>query len=110
MPSDLDALSKLVKQLSDEFQKEKQLTAKLANEIKIGVGGDQMPKKWFERDVKPLIESAKKMEDARGEIKSQEQTIKRLEREMDILQRELAALKRDALTEADIKPFKNLLK
>ena len=54
-----------------------------------------MPRKVFEREVKPLIESAKKMEDARVEIKSQEQAIKRLERHIEILQKELAALKKD---------------
>ena len=109
MPADLDALEKLVKRLSDEFQKEKQLTANLGREIRTELGAG-MPRKVFEREVKPLIESAKKMEDARVEIKSQEQAIKRLERHIEILQKELAALKKDALTEADIKPFKRLLK
>ena len=108
MPSDVGALEKLVKQLSDEFQKEKQLTAKLANEIKMELGA--LPRKIFEREVKPLIDSAKKMEDARIEIKSQEQAIKRLERQIEILQKELGTLKKDALTEADIRPFKKLLK
>jgi uncharacterized protein YlxW (UPF0749 family) len=109
MPSDVDALEKLVKQLSDEFQKEKQLTAKLSHEIKIELGAG-MPRKVFEREVKPLIESAKKMEDTRVEVRSQEQTIKRLERQIEILQKEVATLRKDALTEADIRPFKKLLK
>lgn len=108
MPSDVDALEKLVKKLSDEFQKEQQLTAKLAQEIKHEMGA--MPKKIFEREIKPLIDSAKKMEDARVEIKSQEQAINRLERQIEILQKELGALKKEALTEADIRPFKKLLK
>jgi hypothetical protein len=110
MPSDVNALEKLVKQLSDDFQKEKQLTARLVNEIKVGLGGAEMPRKWFERDVKPLMETAKRMEDARVDIKSQEQATKRLERQIEILQKDLEALKKDALTEADIKPFKKLLK
>ena len=109
MPSDVDALEKLVKKLSDEFQKEKQLTAQLGREIKQELAAG-MPRKIFEREVLPLIESAKKMEDARIEIKSQEQTIKRLERQIDILQKDLASLKKDALTEADIRPFKKLIK
>ena len=109
MPSDVDALEKLVKKLSDEFQKEKQLTAQLGREIKQELAAG-MPRKIFEREVLPLIESAKKMEDARIEIKSQEQTIKRLERQIEILQKDLGALKKDALTEADIRPFKKLLK
>ena len=109
MPSDVDALEKLVKKLSDEFQKEKQLTAQLGQEIKQELAAG-MPRKIFEREVLPLIESAKKMEDARIEIKSQEQTIKRLERQIEILQKDLGALKKDALTEADIRPFKKLLK
>jgi hypothetical protein len=109
MPSDVDVLQKLVKHLSDEFQKERQLTARLAQEIKAELGAG-LPRKIFERDVKPLIESAKKMEEARVEIKSQEQTIKRLERQIEILVKDLAALKKDALTEADIRPFKKLLK
>ena len=108
MPSEVDALEKLVKKLTEEFQKEQQLTAKLAQEIKNEIGG--MPKKIFEREIKPIIESAKKMEDARVEIKSQEQAIKRLERQIEILQKDLGTLKKDALTEADIKPFKMLLK
>ena len=91
MPSDVDALEKLVKQLSDEFEKERQLTAKLAKEIKAELGAG-MPRKVFEREVQPLIESAKKMEDARVEIKSQEQAIKRLERQIEILQKDLARL------------------
>ena len=109
MPSDVDALEKLVKKLSGEFQKEKQLTAQLGREIKQELAAG-MPRKIFEREVLPLIESAKKMEDARIEIKSQEQTIKRLERQIEILQKDLGALKKDALTEADIRPFKKLLK
>ena len=110
MPADVNVLEKLVKQLSDEFQKEKQLTAKLEQEIKTALGGDRMPKKWFERDIKPIIETAKKFEDGRTEIKSQEQAINRLERQIELLQKELGSLKKDALTEADIKPFKKLLK
>ena len=109
MPSDVDALEKLVKQLSDEFQREKQLTAKLSHEIRMELGAG-LPRKIFEREVKPLIDSAKKMEDARVEIKSQEQAIKRLERQIELLQKEVSALKKDALTEADIRPFKKLLK
>lgn len=108
MPSDVDALEKLVKKLSDDFQKEKQLTAQLAREIKTELGAG-MPRKLFEREVQPLIDAAKKMEDARAEIKSQDQTIKRLERQIEIFHKDLASLKKDALTEADIKPFKKLL-
>ena len=81
----------------------------MAQEIKIELGAG-MPRKIFEREIKPIIESAKKMEDARVEIKSQEQAIKRLERQIEILQKDLGTLKKDALTEADIKPFKMLLK
>ena len=109
MPSDVGALEKLVKKLSDEFQKEKQLTAQLSREIKQELAAG-MPRKNFEREVLPLIKSAKKMEDARIEIKSQEQTIKRLERQIEILQKDLGALKKDALTEVDIRPFKKLIK
>ena len=109
MPADADALEKLVRHLADEFQQERQLTAKLAREIKLELGAG-LPRKIFEREVLPLIEAAKKMEDARVEIKSQEQTIKRLERQIDILQKDLASLKKDALTEADIRPFKKLIK
>lgn len=108
MPADVDALEKLVKKLTDDFTKEKQLTAKLAQEIKLEMGA--MPKKYFLDKVQPMIDSAKKMEDARVEIKSQEQAIKRLERQVELLQKELGTLKKDSLTEADIRPFKKLLK
>ena len=67
---------------------------------------EPMPRKYFEE----VMQKVKKLEDARGEIQSQEQTIKRLERQMEILQKDLAALKKDALTEVDIRPLKKLLK
>lgn len=106
MPVDFE---KHIKNLSDEFTKEKQLTAKLVREIRAELGAG-MPRKIFEREVQPLIESAKKMEDTRVEVRSQEQTIKRLERQIEILQKEVATLRKDALTEVDIRPFKKLLK
>ena len=65
-----------------EYQALAKLTKELANEIKCQ-----------EADISRL-----------------EQSFKRLERQVEVMERELGELKKDALTEADIKPFKKLLK
>ena len=57
-----------------------------------------------------IMETAKQLESARDEIKTQELTIKRLERQLELVQKEVGQLRKEALTEADIKPFKALLK
>jgi uncharacterized membrane protein len=106
MPQDYEALERLTRDLAAGFDKEKARTLKLISQItkhKLVLVGTR--KKLLE-----VVSLAKKMEETRHEIKSQDQTITRLERQIEILQKEIGELKKSSLTEADIKPFKKLLK
>jgi chromosome segregation ATPase len=106
VPQDYDVLDKLIKGLEADFKEEREHSLKLRSEIKLH-------RTWLAGTGKRLegvLDLANKMEETRHEIKSQEQTNTRLERQIQALEKEIAILKKDALTEADIKPFKKLLK
>jgi hypothetical protein len=85
-----------------------------------GVGGwalrvtgpliDQLHKDFKDEQARMKQHIMKVVEPLKSDIGSLDQTIKRLERQLEILQKEIGDLKKDALTEADIKPFKKLLK